>query len=709
MRRIAFALIVIVLGSTPVAAQRPGEEPWQIVRPVESSRVFARDGTLIGEIGRESRTNVSITTLPRYVPQAFVAVEDQRFYEHDGVDVVGIAGAIKDNLLGGSRGASTITQQLVGNMHPEIIDRTDRSIGRKLREQAAAREMERHYSKAQILEAYLNQIHFGHGWYGIESAARHYFGKPASRLTLVEAASLAALPKGPAIYDPIDHPARNKTRRNVVLTLMQEQGYITAGQARAAKREPVRTDPHRGLPVAAPYFVDAVRAQAERAGLKVGTGGYRIITTLDPSLQRAAVDALANVATEIEARPGYRHASFAGREKGSTDYLQGAVVAIDPATGDVRALVGGRDHGASPFNRATNAVRQPGSAFKPFVYARALMDSVPPNAILYDVPVEIAYDATVYSPDNADGEFLGPLTMREALAQSRNPVAVQLWQRAGADSVIALAHRAGLDAPIAPYPSSAIGASAVRPIDLVSAFTAFANLGAAVEPRLIVSVEDDRGLRVLAETTTVLAPAMDTAVAFVTRELMREAVESGTARSVRRYIPESVPVAGKTGTTNDNADVWFVGMTPDIVAGVWLGFDSPKTIMPGAGGGSLAGPIFGEMLSNWDGLGARDVAAAGTQRVVVPDSGAVPTTAPDSLRPDSLAMAAMAAIVTPAGPWAPPAMVVAAELDRATGLLADEETPAGRRYVEYFVPGTEPTPLRVDARRLFRLGPIAFF
>ena len=655
--------LLLLAVAVPLAAQQP--EPWRLVRPPQSSLVLARDGSLIGEIGREWRTSISIASLPAHVPQAFVAVEDRRFYQHDGVDVVGIASAIKDNLMGGSRGASTITQQLVGNMHPDIIDRTDRTLSRKLREQSAAREMEKRYTKAQILEAYLNQISFGRGWFGIEAAARHYFGKTAARLSIAEAASLAALPKGPAIYDPVRFPDRNRNRRDAVIGLMAAQGFITAAQAKSARAEPLRLDPGLGMSVAAPYFVDMVRRHAQQAGIPVGDGGYRILTTLDPELQRAAGKALADGTAAVEARPGYGHATLANKPRGSTDYLQGAVVAIDPATGDVRALVGGRNYQESPFNRATNAVRQPGSAFKPIVYARALIDSLPPNTILVDEPIELVFGTQVYRPANADGEFLGPLTMRDALAKSRNPVAVRLWERLGADSVIALARRMGLRTPIAPYPSSAIGASAVRPLDLVAAFTAFANLGSAAEPRVIVRIDDPAGRAIHATAVHLLPPAMDSAVAFVVREMMREAVESGTAMSVRRYIAPEVPVAGKTGTTNDNTDVWFVGMTPRLVAGVWLGFDRPKTITPGAGGGSLAAPIFAQMLAHWSGLSADG--------------------------------------------WTRPASIVVAELDRATGALAESETPADRRYTEFFIPGTEPAALRLDARRLFRAGPLAGF
>ncbi len=441
------------------AQDAPRAEPWRLITPPQSSLVYARDGSLIGEVGREWRTNVPLSSLPAYLPQAFIAVEDQRFYRHDGVDLLGVASAIKDNLLGDRRGASTITQQLVGNMHPDIIDRRDPSPMRKLREQQAAREMEKRYTKEQILEAYLNQILFGSNWYGVEAASRHYFGKPASRVTLAEAALLAALPKGPALYDPIKYPERAKQRRDLVLTLMAQQKYITEAQAAAARREPLRTAPNAGMPVRAPYYVDAVRQALEREGISLAAGGYTVHTTLDPLLQQAADEAVKSGILAVESRPGYRHPTLAKHPAGSTDYLQGAFIAIDPWNGDVRALVGGRNYAQAPFNRATNGMRQPGSTFKAFVYAAAIKDSIPANTAVADTAITIAYDRTVYRPRNADGEFLGAMTMRSALAASRNPVAVQLWEQVSADSVQALARRMGIRAPVAPYPSSAIGAS----------------------------------------------------------------------------------------------------------------------------------------------------------------------------------------------------------------------------------------------------------
>jgi 1A family penicillin-binding protein len=672
----ALLFIPVLLG-----AQEPkavDTDPWTIVPVAQASLVLARDGTLIGEIGKEIRTSVSIRTLPKYLPQAFVAVEDHRFYQHDGVDVVGIAGALKDNIFGERRGASTITQQLVGNMHPTLIDRTDRSIGRKLAEQSAAREMEKHYTKDQILEGYLNQIPFGHGWYGVESAARHYFGKSASKLSLPEAAALAAMPKGPALYDPLKYVDRVVRRRNVVLSLMADQGYITRDQAASAKASRLATSPNAGYSAYSPWFVDVVRVQAQRAGIPVSEGGYRIYTSLDPVLQNAATTALLEETASVEAQPGYAHPKYVrGAEaqagRATTDYLQGMVVALDPTSGDVRALVGGRDYSDSRFNRAVDGNRQPGSSFKPIVYAAAIADSIPPNALFADTALAITLpNLTIYRPENSDSQFLGTISLRDALAMSRNVVAVQLGMKLGMDSIANLAHRMGLNSVIAPYPSSAIGASAVQPLDLVAVYTTFANLGTPVEPRFIYRIEDRNRKVVLSREVRALAPALDPRVTYVVRDMMRDVVERGTAASIRRYLPVSIPVAGKTGTTNDNSDVWFIGLTPDVVAGVWLGFDKPVSIAAGAGGGSLAAPIFGKMLARYY------------------------ASKPEILRSREAAQ------------WTPPLGVIMGDVDRDTGELATNQTPADRRYTEYFVEGTEPASLRADPWKLFAWGPIIF-
>ncbi|MEA2763076.1 MAG: penicillin-binding protein, partial [Gemmatimonadaceae bacterium] len=674
------ALVVLLLGPALARAQESkasDTEPWTIVPVPQASLVLARDGSLIGEIGKEIRTSVSIKSLPSYLPHAFVAVEDHRFYQHDGVDVVGIAGALKDNIFGERRGASTITQQLVGNMHPDLIDRTDMSLGRKLKEQSAAREMERHYAKDQILEAYLNQIPFGHGWYGVESAARHYFGKSASRLSLAEAASLAAMPKGPALYDPLRYPDRVKQRRNVVLSLMADQGYITRPQAASAQGAPLVTLPNSGYSAYSPWFVDVVRVQAQRAGIPVTQGGFRIYTSLDPALQNAAVSALLEETAAVEAQPDYAHPKYSPGSRTAptrtTDYLQGMIVALDPASGDVRALVGGRDYADSQFDRAVDGMRQPGSSFKPIVYAAAIADSITPNAIFSDTALSISLpNGTVYRPEDSDGQYLGPLTLRDALARSRNVVAVQLGMKLGMDSIASLARRMGLSSKIAPYPSSAIGASVVQPLDLIAAYTTFANLGTPVEPRFIYRIEDRNRKVVLAREVQALAPALDPRVTYVVRDMMRDVVERGTASSIRRYLPASVPVAGKTGTTNDNSDVWFIGLTPDLVAGVWLGFDKPTSITAGAAGGSMAAPIWGKMVARYYASQPQLVASHTIEQ------------------------------------WNPPLGVIMGDLDRATGELATDQTPADRRYTEYFVEGTEPPALRADPWKLFGWGPIIF-
>jgi penicillin-binding protein 1A len=676
---VGLVLLGLTLPAGAVAQQSPTTpastgEPWRIVPQPQATLVFGRDGSLIGEIGKERRLSVPVRSLPRYVGQAFIAVEDKRFYQHDGVDLVGVAGAVKDAITKGNlRGASTITQLLVGNMHPDVIDRRDVSPARKLREQQAAREMERHYNKEQILEAFLNQIAFGRGAYGIEMAARQYFGKGAAELSLAEAASLASMPKSPVLYDPARYPDRNRERRNTVLALMAEQGYITAAQAAAAQKEPVRTT--MGAGTSAPWVTDVVRVQAERAGVPVMQGGYRIHTTIDPALQRATQQLVASGIDEIETRPGFRGqrcaastspaaaTPTAARKPKVEACLEGAAVVLDPTTGEVRALVGGRNYARSSFNRAIDGNRQPGSSFKAFVYAQAIAQGLTANAMVADTALHVRLDnGQIYSPDNADNEFLGPLTLREALTRSRNPVAVQLALSVGMDSVTALAHRAGLRAPIAPYPSSALGASVVQPLDFVAAYAAFDNGGVSVDPRFIARVEDRTGRTVFAPTGAPMRPAMDPRVAFIMRDIMQDVVNRGTAAALRRLVPARVPVAGKTGTTNDNTDVWFMGMTPELVIGVWLGFDKPAMIAPGAAGGTLAAPIAGRIIA----------AAYG-------DKGSAA--------------------------WTPPPGVVSVELDRTTGKPATAGTAVDRRYTEWFLEGTEPGALAWPLS-LFRLGPI---
>lgn len=665
------AVFVVMALQPSLSTGQSRAEPWRIISPPQASVVLGRDGGIIGYLGKELRFNVSLSSLPSYVPQAFIAVEDQRFYQHDGVDLVGIAGAIKDNLLGDRRGASTITQQLVGNMHPDIVDRTDRSVTRKLREQAAAREMERHYTKAQILEAYLNQIGFGRGYNGIEAASQLYFGKPASRLTLPEAATLAAMPKGPALYDPIRHPSRVRERRNLILSLMAEQRYISLAQAREAQNTPLKVAEGTSIPSQVQYYLDVVRVQAERAGVPVMHGGYRIYTALDPVLQNISAATLREEAAALEAAEGYRHPRMAAGEGGtgkSSTYLQGLVVMMDPYSGDVRALVGGRDYALSQYDRAVDGMRQPGSAFKPFIYAAAIADSIMPVTLVADTAVAIPLpNGTTYRPRNADRKFLGEMTVREALGMSRNTVAVSLSEDLTMDTVISFARRMGIRSDIDNMPSSALGASVVQPLNLVAAYAPIANLGTTVTPRFIYNIEDGNGDNVYTGLVKNGGRALDPTVAFITRDMLRDVVEKGTGRSVRRYLPASVPAAGKTGTTDENTDAWFIGMTPDLLGGVWLGFDTPTPIGPAAGGGAIAAPIWARIMSKY--------------YAVRPFKGAR---------------------------WDPPIGVIPAEYDRSTRSLATSQTLPENRYTEYFLEGTEPDTLKLDPWRIFKDGPIVF-
>jgi len=673
-RSLIVAAAIAVASSRLATAQdttRRTGEVWQIVPLPQSTLVFARDSSPIGEIGREQRTSVPLKSLPAYVSQAFIAVEDQRFYDHDGVDVKAVGAAVVSKILGNSKrgGGSTITQQLVGYMHPDIIDRREVSgvsgMSRKYHEQQAAREMEKHYTKQQILEAYLNQVNLGRGWYGVDAAARHYFGHPASKLTLAEAATLAGLPRSQPQYDPISRPAAAKGRRDVILGLMAEQKYITPDVAEKTKALPIVTAPNAGMSAQAGYFVDAVKAQAERAGVKVSNGGYRIYTTLDPALQRQAVDAIVEGTNRIESQKGYKHLTQAGAKGNETDYLQAMAVAIDPFNGDVKALVGGRNYARAPFNRAITAVRQPGSSIKPILYAKAIEDSIPANTIVPDTALTIELPTgDIWKPGENDNKFDGPMTMRTGLMRSRNMVAIQLGMRVGMDSVAALAKRMGIATPMDPVPASAIGASALHPIELIAAYTAFANNGQVVQPRFITRIDSINGRTRYEKPPSTPQQVLDPRVAFIIRDIMKDGAERGTGTQARKAVPDEIPIAGKTGTTNDNRDVWFVGMTPEIVAGVWLGFDKEKTIMPGAVGGGLAAPIWGQMIGRY--YAGRSSNGWGT----------------------------------------PPDGLVYAELDRDSGLPATPTTAWDKRYVEYFLPGTEPTALRNNPWKTPQWGPL---
>ncbi len=585
----------------------PSVESLAGYTPRQTSKLYAADGRFVAEIGNERRTLVTIRDIPPVVREAFVVTEDKRFYGHGGVDWRRVPGAVLRNLRARrwKEGFSTVTMQLARNVFTDDISR-EKTLVRKLREAKVARAIEGRYGKDQILELYLNQIYLGAGAYGVETAAQRYFGKGVRDLNLAEAATLAALPKGPERYNPRRFPDRAVQRRNTVIELMRREGVVSDADASLAKAYPLRLAGKQEAGDQAPYFVEWVRQLLEtKFGRQLYEDGLKVYTTLDPDLQSAAERALETQLRAIEAgRYGpYRHTSYeryvaraAGDEEthvgASSPYLQGAFVALDPRTGAVRALVGGRDYDDSKFNRATQALRQPGSAFKPVVYSAAVQNGRMPGSAVDDSPLTIGE----WSPKNFDGKFMGAMPMRRALYLSRNLAAVHVGQELGPQAVAGQARKLGLSTPVPNYPSIYLGAAAVYPVEMVAAYTAFAALGTRAAPYAIVRVEDRDG-RVLWQPEPVRAPALSPEEAYLVVSMMKDVNVRGTASGAVWGAGFRVPSAGKTGTTNDGADAWYIGYTPDLVAGVWVGMDRPRPIKGNAQGGELAAPAWTAFMS----------------------------------------------------------------------------------------------------------------
>ena len=584
---VAIAVIVVALGCPPVEALRDH-------RPPQASLVFDREGKLLARLAPEERIVVPLVSMSPKLVGAFLAVEDQRFYEHGGIDWRRVAGAIWHDLrsLSLREGSSTITMQLARNVFPESLTRA-RTLRRKLAEMIVARRIERVFSKQQILEMYLNQIYLANGYYGVEAAARGYFGRSALDLSLPQAALLAALPKAPSNYDPRRFPDPALKRRNLVLAQMARQKVITPKEEAAARKTKLRLVPAE-QEGGAPWFVAAIRRELhDRFGVDAETKGLRVRTTLDAGLQRIAEKELVR---QIEAVESGKLGPIAAEKCNGApdDCLEGLFVALDVHTGDVRALVGGRDYALSEFDRVTQARRQPGSTFKAFVWAAAVQAGVPVSTLLD--PAQLPPD---YAP--ADGQLTSdrPLSLREAFRISSNRAAVALGQRVGLVAVVEMAHACGIgDALIPPYPSSFLGAADVVPLELVAAFAPFANGGDRVLPRFIDEVRSATG-DVLLKNGMVTAQALQPGPAFIMASLLSDVVERGTGSGARAGLPADLPVLGKTGTTNGAQDVWFVGATPELVAGVWMGFDQPRPLGPAAAGGRLAAPVWARVIAAW--------------------------------------------------------------------------------------------------------------
>jgi len=547
-------------------------------------------------IFEERRYEISLAEIAPSLVQAVVAIEDQRFFTHHGVDVWRIAGSAWANVRSTSldQGGSTITQQLA----KLSFLKPDKTLRRKLKEAYLAVRIEQEYSKNEILEIYLNKVYFGSGLYGAEAAARGYFGKHAADVTMAEAALLAGLIQRPSAYAPDQHLDRAIARRAIVLDQMADARMLDRETARSLARTPVTLANGFEHERSGAYFNQTVtRELVERFGLeRVTRGGLRVYTTYDAAAQRAAEKSLEDGLLAIERRKAFKYPArgrVSPEDDGqSPDYLQGALVAIDPASGEIRALVGGRDFRESPFDRVTQARRQSGSAFKPFVYATALEQGYSPATLITDLDKPIPTPEGLWLPDDGHGELPEAMTIRTALRISSNRAAAQVLQRIGVTAAADAAKRMGVETPA--VPSLVLGTGDVSLLSLTLAYAVFANGGALERPMMIRRVEDADGTVLLRETPE-SHRVISTQTAFQISAMLADVVDRGTAWQARQ-AGFRLPAAGKTGTTNDYRDAWFIGYTPDLVAGVWVGFDRPRTIVPGGYAADLAVPIWGAFM-----------------------------------------------------------------------------------------------------------------
>lgn len=550
--------------------------------PKTVTQVLSENGEVIGEFFVEKRYIIPIEEMPATLIRAFISSEDARFFEHEGIDLLSIFRAFIKNIKSMDivQGGSTITQQITKS----LLLSPEKSYTRKIKEAILARRIESSLSKRDILSIYLNQIYLGHRSYGVEAAALTYFGKHASELNLAESALLAGLPKAPSAYSPIRHPLKAQKRQRYVLQRMLERGYITKGQAKEAVDMTLTIIPpdNKNIKVA-PYFTEHVRQYLENTyGTDLLYGeGLKVYTPLNSLMQTSAQRAVEAGLNDFETREG----SQEGGEK-----VQGALVAMEPRTGHVKALVGGVDFLENQFNRAIQARRQPGSAFKPIVYAAALDKGYATTTIIIDSPLifKIKSDMEFWEPRNYDLEFKGPITLRKALAYSRNIITIKILQDIGIDYVIEYAKRLGIDSPLNRDLSLALGSSGVSLLEITRAYAVFANQGFMVEPIFITRVTDRNG-NILEENKPRLVQAISPQTSYMMTSLLTSVVEEGTGRKVKALHR---PCAGKTGTTNDVRDAWFIGFTPHIIAGTWVGFDDEKPLGKHETGAVAASPIW---------------------------------------------------------------------------------------------------------------------
>ncbi len=570
---LSFALTFIGLCGTILDNQEVAEmmDQQNFIDAI-NSKVYDINGKIITEFYQENRNPVSLQEIPPELINAFIAIEDSEFYQHKGINVRRILIAQVENIknmifLPGKdikpQGGSTITQQLAINafLSREI------SLSRKLKDILLALQIERYFTKDEILEMYLNEIYFGHGAYGVQAAAKIYFDKNVQDLNLAECALLAGIPRGPSYYSPVNNPEAAANRRNLVLARMNKLGYISKEEMEKAQQAPLELSyNNEGKDSIAPYFSTFILSQLlEEFGANlIYKGGLKIYTTLDLNMQRLAEKAF--------------------QESG----YEGAIIAIEPETGHIKAMVGGKDFEQSKFNRATQAYRQPGSAFKPFIYLTALENGFTPSNIIEDAPITFENG---WSPENYEKEFRGPVTLREAFEQSINVVGVKLLEQVGVNKVINYAHKAGIKSELRPDLSLALGTSEVTPLEIASAYATIANLGTRVEPIPIIRVEDYEG-KTLKENTPQKKKVFKEEACYVLIDMMKGVISRGTGWNAQI----GRPAAGKTGTTEDFIDAWFIGFTPDLVTAVYIGNDDRKPLGNKMTGGVAAAPIWAKFM-----------------------------------------------------------------------------------------------------------------
>ena len=550
--------------------------------PKTVTQVFSENGEIIAEFFVEKRYIIPIEEMPATLIRAFISSEDARFFEHQGIDLLSIFRALIKNIKSMDiiQGGSTITQQITKS----LLLSPEKSYTRKIKEAILARRIENSLSKRDILSIYLNQIYLGQRSYGVEAAALTYFGKHASELNLAESALLAGLPKAPSAYSPIRHPLKAQKRQRYVLQRMLQRGYITKDQAKEAAEMTLNIVPPENKNIkVAPYFTEHVRLYLENTyGTDLLYGeGLKVYTPLNLLMQKSAQRAVESGLHDFEKREGSQKEGIR---------VQGALVAMDPRTGHVKALVGGVNFLENQFNRAIQARRQLGSAFKPIVYAAALDKDYATTTIIIDSPLifKIKSDMEFWEPRNYDLEFKGPITFRKALAHSRNIITIKILQDIGIDYVINYAKRLGIDSPLNRDLSLALGSSGISLLEITRAYAVFANQGFKVEPVFITRVTDRNG-NVLEENKPRLSQVISPQTSYVMTSLLKSVVEEGTGRKVKALHR---PCAGKTGTTNDVRDAWFIGFTPHIIAGTWVGFDDEKPLGKHETGAVAASPIW---------------------------------------------------------------------------------------------------------------------